>query len=169
MAENQIRRASILLNIDEVDDNVLDSAYGRLLTNFHYDGDACWLSNYARNKNGHTNKLVFGQNNAIHTITIEKGYPKIRLITNTGQRHMVFAHHLSFVYANRDVRNTQAFREKWEDPAYDISHRCGKPKCFCPTDLIIEHHHDNVTRDYCHGLNKPGICPHNPPCKIRSL
>lgn len=170
MAENQVPRNPILLNVDEVPDTLLATLHSRLLDRRTIDADGCWLSGYALNKPGHTNKLIFNQNNNIVNIQVEKGYPKIRLITaKKGERLMIYAHHLSFMFHNRHLRKNKAFQDKWNDPSYDVSHRCGKPKCFHGHCLVCEHHNNNITRDYCHGLNKPGICPHDPVCKNRSL
>jgi hypothetical protein len=163
MAENQIVRSRAIINSSDYD---IESTYARLMGNLHYDDDGCMLSQYGLNKSGFTSKKVFGDNNEIFTIDIEKGYPKLRL---PGHGANVFAHHVSYVYHNRAIRFTPAFLEMWDNPAYDISHRCGKPRCFASACLIIEHHDQNTTRDYCHGLNKSDICPHNPPCKTRSL
>lgn len=144
----------------------INDTYARMRRNFHYDAEGCWISDYALNKTGFTSKKVFGDNNQIHTIDIEKGYPKLRL---PGHGAYVFVHHVSFVRKNKAIRHGNDFIAKWLNPAYDISHRCGKPRCFNPDCLTIEHHDQNTTRDYCHGLNKADICPHDPPCKTRSL
>jgi hypothetical protein len=124
------------------------------------------INNMGLNKAGSTAKKIFGENNQVVTIQVEKGYPKIRL-PNHGRN--TFVHHTAYMYYNQSRRNDPAFRQAWLDPSMDISHRCGKPRCMSLSCLVLESHDFNVTRDYCHGLNSGIGCPHNPPCKHRTL
>jgi hypothetical protein len=167
MAENQMPRTMSIIDASDYD---IEDAYARLRNRFHYDNDGCWISEYAVNKSGFSSKKIFSDNNEIITIDIERGYPKLRLPQHgTVKGAYVFGHHVSFIRKNKAIRHGADFIAKWLNPAYDISHRCGKPRCFNPACLNIEHHDQNTTRDYCHGLNKNDVCPHDPPCKTRLL
>lgn len=166
MAENQVQRSPFLLTLSK---STLINAYRNAKDRCHFDGDGCRLSEHALNKSGFTNKLVFDDDNNIHKVQIEKGYPKIKVAGS-----MVFVHHLAFICKSMAKHHVNGqwsndFKESWSNASMDVSHVCGKPRCCSEDCLLLERHEYNITRDYCHGLNSGIGCPHAPACKHRAL
>jgi hypothetical protein len=166
MAENLVQRSLFLLNLST---STLLHAYKNAKDRSHFDADGCRISEHALNKSGFSNKLVFDDDRTIQQIKIEKGYPKIKVAGS-----MVFVHHLAFVCKSIGkhkvgVNWSSDFKESWSNASLDVSHVCGKPRCFNEDCLLLERHEYNMTRDYCHGLNSSIGCPHSPACKHRAL
>lgn len=159
MADSQIQRSPFLLDLHHDD---IKSAYERALVASSLDGDSCRICSMGLNKDGFTNKPMLISDTEVIMINVEKGYPKIKILGK-----MMFVHHLAFMFNNLKTRKTQVFRERWLNPAFDISHLCGKPRCM--SCLAMERHFYQVTRDACHMLNNMADCPHVPPCKKRNV
>lgn len=80
-------------------------------------------------------------------------------VTKVQTKVNIFVHQLDFWIHHGRLPDTQ----------FDLSHLCGRPRCFRGTHLIEEAHDVNLTRLCCHkylGKFEGYICPHEPRCIV---